>query len=86
MHYSEAAKEAIFLHKLAASIGLKLSLPTTIYTDSKSALKHVKNNVKHARTKHIDSRFHYVREIYTSGQIDLQHVPSSKQAADILLT
>jgi len=83
MQYSEAAKEAIFLHKLAASISLKLSLPTTIYTDSESALKHVKNNVKHARTKHIDTRFHYVREVYTSGQIDLQHVPSSEQAADI---
>jgi len=83
MQYSEAAKEAIFLHKLAASIGLKLTLPTTIYTDSESALKHVKNNIKHAHTKHIDTRFHYVREVYTSGQIDLQQVPSSEQAADI---
>ena len=86
MEYSEAAKEAIFLHKLTASIGLKLSLPTPIYTDSESALKHVKNNVKHARTKHIDTHFHYVHEIYTSGQIDLQYVPSSEQAADILPT
>jgi len=85
MQFSEAAKEAIFLHKLAASIGLKLTLPLTIYTDSESALKHVKNNVKHARTKHIDTRFHYVREAYTSGQTDLQYVPSSEQAADIFM-
>ena len=61
---SDAAKEAIFLQKLASSIGIKLDLPAMIYTDSASALGHVKNNVQHTRTKHIDTRFHYSRSIF----------------------
>jgi hypothetical protein len=84
MELSEAAKEAIFLRKLLSSINIKITTPTTILTDSQSALNHVKNNVKHARTKHIDTRFHYIREVYTSNQIDLKHVPHTEQAADVL--
>ena len=58
---TNAAKEAIFLRKLASSIDIEINPPTVILTDSASALDHVKNNVKHARTKHIDTRFHYIR-------------------------
>jgi hypothetical protein len=53
-------------------------------THSQSALEHVKNNIRHARTKHIDTRHHFIRNIYTAGEIDLVHVPSDLQAADIL--
>jgi len=83
MELSEAAKEAIFLRKLSASINIPINKPTLILTDSQSSLNHVKNNVKHARTKHIDTRFHYVREVYMANQVDLQHVPAVDQAADI---
>ena len=83
---TDAAKEAIFLRKLLASLNMDINDPTMILTDSESALDHVKNNVKHARTKHIDTRFHYIRSIYASSpqQVDLKHVPYSEQAADIL--
>ena len=79
---SDAAKEAIFLRKLLASLTIKLS-PTILYTDSESALDHVKNNVKHPRTKHIDTRHHYIRSVYGS-QINIRHVPAASQTADIL--
>jgi len=84
MELSEAAKEAIFLRKLLESLNVTINNPTMILTDSQSALNHVKNNVKHARTKHIDTRFHYIREVYTSNQVDLKHVPHTEQTADIL--
>ena len=74
---TDAAKEAIFLLKLLASLNMDINDPTIILIDSESALNHVKNNVKHARTKHIDTRFHYIRSIYASSpqQVDLKHVP-----------
>ena len=81
---TNAAKEAIFLRKLASSIDIEINAPTVILTDSASALDHVKNNVKHVRTKHIDTRFHYIREIYSSGQVELRHVPAAEQTADVL--
>jgi hypothetical protein len=38
----------------------------------------------HTRTKHIDVRFHHVRESIALGQIDLKYVKSSEQVADVL--
>ena len=38
----------------------------------------------HARTKHINVRFHKIRELITSGQILLQKIHTSENAADIL--
>jgi hypothetical protein len=81
---SEAAKEAKFLRHLLSTITTPVTGATIINTDSQAALEHVKNNIRHARTKHIDTRHHFIRNIYTAGEIDLIHVPSSSQAADIL--
>jgi di/tripeptidase len=81
---SEAAKEAKFLRHLLSTITTPVIGATVINTDSQSALEHVKNNIRHARTKHIDTRHHFIRNIYTAGEIDLVHVPSASQAADIL--
>jgi hypothetical protein len=81
---SEAAKEAKFLRHLIATINKPITGPTIIKTDSQAALEHVKNNIRHARTKHIDTRHHFIRNVYTSGEIDLRHVSSESQAADIL--
>jgi hypothetical protein len=81
---SEAAKEAKFLRHLLSTITTPVISATVINTDSQSALEHVKNNIRHARTKHIDTRHHFIRNIYTAGEIDLVHVPSASQAADIL--
>ena len=38
----------------------------------------------HARTKHIDVRFHKIRELIGSGDLDLQKVHTSENAADML--
>jgi hypothetical protein len=84
---SEAANEAKFLrHLLSTTI---TSTPVidaiVINTDSQSALEHVKNNICHACTKYIDTRHHFIRNLYrAAGEIDLLHVPLASQVADIL--
>jgi hypothetical protein len=52
--------------------------------DSTSAISVAKNPVLHSRTKHIDVRYHFLRDNVEKGIIDLTHVPSQKQLADIL--
>jgi hypothetical protein len=84
MALSDAAKEAIFLLKLLRSLKISVEPPIVIKTDSESALDHVKNNVKHARTKHIDIRHHFIRSACSDGHVTLQHVPSASQIADVL--
>ena len=81
---TEAAKEAAFLRKLLKSLNLAQTAPTLILTDSESALKNVKNNINHSRAKHIATRHHYIRMAYNTGEVDIRHVPSASQTADIL--
>ncbi|WVZ80495.1 hypothetical protein U9M48_027965 [Paspalum notatum var. saurae] len=51
--------------------------------DSTFAISVAKNPVLHSRTKHIDVRFHFLRDHYEKGDIDLVHVASENQLADI---
>ncbi|WVZ75719.1 hypothetical protein U9M48_023754 [Paspalum notatum var. saurae] len=50
---------------------------------STSAIPVAKNPVLHSRTKHIDVRFHFLRDHYEKGDIDLVHVVTQNQLADI---
>ncbi|WVZ76031.1 hypothetical protein U9M48_024036 [Paspalum notatum var. saurae] len=45
--------------------------------------KQTKNPILHSRTKHIDVRFHFLRDHHEKGDIDLVHVASTNQLADI---
>ncbi|WVZ75603.1 hypothetical protein U9M48_023641 [Paspalum notatum var. saurae] len=54
-----------------------------LLVDSTSAISVAKNPVLHSRTKHIDVRFHFLRDHYEKGDIDLVHIASENQLADI---
>ncbi|WVZ53337.1 hypothetical protein U9M48_004297 [Paspalum notatum var. saurae] len=54
-----------------------------LLVDSTSAISIAKNTVLHSRTKHIDVRFHFLRYHYEKGDIDLVHVATQNQLADI---
>jgi len=84
MALSDTAKEAIFLTKLLRSLKIDISQPIVINIDSQSALDHVKNNVKHSRTKHIDVRHHFIHDACSSKHVTLEHVPAASQIADVL--
>ena len=49
-----------------------------------SAIALSKNLVFHKRMKHIDAKFHYIRELVNNGEIVLQHCRTEEQFADIL--
>jgi hypothetical protein len=52
--------------------------------DNKSAIALCKNPVHHDRSKHIDTKFHYIRDSIEAGQLDVDHVRTEEQLADIL--
>ena len=52
--------------------------------DSTSAISVAKNPVLHSKTKHIDVRYHFLRDHVEKGDIELKHVDTSQQLADIL--
>ena len=51
---------------------------------SQSAIFYVKNQVFHARTKHIDVRFDKIKELVSSGELLLEKIHTSENAADML--
>jgi len=59
---SIATKEAIWLRNLLSDIGRRCENATAIMIDNQSAMKLIKNPEFHSRTKHIDVRYHFIRE------------------------
>jgi transposase InsO family protein len=78
-----ATVECVWLRRLMADLGVGQSSATTIFTDSQSALAVARNPVFHARTKHIEVHYHYVRERFSAGEISLAYVPTQENIADL---
>ncbi|KAM2004372.1 hypothetical protein ACFX15_027830 [Malus domestica] len=83
MAVTEAIKEAIWLQGLLDDLGVQQD-HVDVHCDSQSAIHLAKNQVHHARTKHIDVRFHFVREIIDEGDILLQKIGTADNPADML--
>ena len=62
MAAAKVVKEAIWLRSLVGNLGLEQDI-TVIYWDSQSAVHLTKNNMYHEITKHINIRYHFIREI-----------------------
>lgn len=80
---SEAIKELIWLKRLLGEIAPNIDRVPSFYMDNQSAIKIVKNPELHKRTKHIDVRYHFIRERYEWKEFKLEYVSSNEQIADI---
>ena len=58
--------------------------PVTILVDNKSAISLCKNPVHHDRSKHIDLRYHFIRDCVEEKKINVEHIRTNEQLADIL--
>jgi len=74
---------AVWLRNLISKLELKQEKGTVIRVDNKSAIELAKNPVNHERSKHIDVQFHFIREQVKEGNVELEHVESRAQAANM---
>ncbi|KAI3474406.1 hypothetical protein Pfo_029267 [Paulownia fortunei] len=77
------ACQAIWLRKILKEVNFKQEAPTLIYCDNSSTIKLSKNPVLHGRSKHIDVRYHFLRDLTKDKMIDLVYCRSEDQVADI---
>ena len=84
MAVTHAAKECIWLRRLIGELFPTLLSPTTLYCDSQAALKLATDDNYHARTKHIDIRYHFIRQVVASRDIDVTYCLTDDMTADIL--
>lgn len=84
MAATAAACQAIWLRNLLTQVTGEKTGPVVLYLDNKSAIDLAKNPVFHGRSKHIDIRYHFIRECVEKGEIIVKHIGTDMQRADVL--
>nr|GEX58051.1 ribonuclease H-like domain, reverse transcriptase, RNA-dependent DNA polymerase [Tanacetum cinerariifolium] len=79
-----AATQALWLKRLLSKLTHSQEDKVTIKVDNKSAIALMKNPVFHGRSKHIDTKYHFIREYVKREDIQVKFVSGEYQRADIL--
>ena len=81
---AKAAQELIRLHQLLIDTNENSVNPMTIFEDNQSTIAMTRNPQHHGRAKHLDIKFHYIREMVTMNKIELKYYKSDEMIADML--
>jgi hypothetical protein len=80
---SETVQEMVYIKQLLESIGETVELPMKLFIDNAGALFLVKNKSTSQRTKHIDVRHHYMRNLVDEKIIEVDYVPTEENTGDL---
>ena len=81
---AEVTKEVIWLRRMLRELGFKQNKPTIIFEDNKSTIKMIKNPMISRRNKHIEIDCHFIRDHYELGNIQVEHISTTDQTADLM--
>jgi hypothetical protein len=82
----ETSTEVLWIRSLLRELNQETlcKSPTVINVDNQGAVSIAKRNDVSDRSKHINVKFHFVREQVAEGQVCFRYVPSDQNIADIL--
>ncbi|KAJ1589033.1 hypothetical protein NDA15_001688 [Ustilago hordei] len=80
---TEATCEVLFLKQLLCSIGIATGTPT-VYSDNTGCIQVSKDPAQHWKLKHIDTKYHFVRNNVQEGRVQIKYVDTTRNLADIL--
>ena len=78
------ASHGVWLERLLAEMVEREPEKVMLFVDNKAAISLCNNPVHHERSKHIDIRYHFIRECVEEGKVKVKHVASNDQLADLL--
>jgi hypothetical protein len=81
---ASAACQGVWLSRLIADLTSSKVQSFRLLMDNKAAIELSKNPVFHERSKHIDTRYHFIRECVANGVAEVEHIGTDRQLADIL--
>ncbi|CCF54786.1 hypothetical protein NDA11_000943 [Ustilago hordei] len=81
---SEAVREALFFSYLLRDLEIDAAHPV-LCTDSQGCIQVSKDPAKHWKLKHIDTRYHFIRDHIQDGEIEIRFVGMANNVADILM-
>ena len=80
---SLAVQEVIWCRRLLASLGFAQNSPTVVYEDNEAAQLLASSNLQTRRSRFVDCRFHYTREMVAEGEIVVRRCPTAHMEADL---
>jgi hypothetical protein len=80
---SEVVKEVLWTSRIVRYLGL-ISDKVIVYEDNQGAIKLATNTITHKRSKHVNIRYHFVRQHVSEGDIVLQWIQTKNMLADAL--
>ncbi|KAM1556843.1 hypothetical protein PS2_040150 [Malus domestica] len=80
---ASGACQVIWLRRILKSLNQEQNGPTLVYCDNVSTIKLSRNPVMHGRSKHIDVRFHFLRDLVKGRDLELVQCSTLEQIADI---
>jgi hypothetical protein len=78
-----ATNEVIWMRQLLAELGYPQRAPTLLRSDNQAAIRLVHNPEFHKRTKHVDVKYHILREHLLNNVISIAYIPTNDQLADL---
>ena len=87
MALAASSQEANFLAMLMKDFmptDLNFDKPVMIKSDNQGEIALVKNNIIQNRSKHIDIKYHFIKENYANRLIDIVYIPTELNVADIM--
>jgi hypothetical protein len=84
MSVCECVKEVKWIQQLLTEMNMKVRIPIIVYEDNQATIKISENDTHHDRTKHIDIKYHFIRDDIKNKLIKLEWVTTDEQVADIL--
>ena len=79
----ETVREILWIQKLLTDLSFKNN-SVKIFCDNQSAIHIAKNPVMHQRSKHIDIKYHFIRQQVSDNNIELNYLSTKSMTADIL--
>ncbi|KAE8676439.1 hypothetical protein F3Y22_tig00111614pilonHSYRG00169 [Hibiscus syriacus] len=78
-----AAQESTWLIQLMNNLHQPVDYAIPLYCDNQSAIRLAENPVFHARTKHVEVHYHFVREKVLQEEIEMRQIKTDEQIADL---
>ena len=80
--YADAAKAHLYIQNAMIELGAEQLAPNPlqIFGDNQPAISATENDTK--RSKHIDIKYHFIKELVEEGKIKFQHIPTKELVAD----
>ncbi|SAM60890.1 uncharacterized protein UBRO_20214 [Ustilago bromivora] len=78
---TEAAQEVLFFKHLFKAIGIDVAIPT-FFLDNTSTIQVSKDPAQHWKLKHINTKYHFIRDNVQDGKIKIKYINTAENLAD----